>query len=423
MEGLNSTLGVGFPAGKVFEGMMIGGCGGMIGKLEAATNLFGMPVGWQTYTGVTGAPPPGQGVVMVVNTETELTFMEASRARATPTYVSPNDDYKWYEIAGVPHASADWMAGLDNPISMRPVWRAMLNNMSQRLAGTALPPSVGIDGAAAVRSAAGSADGFAGSGLGPWTKAPSPAPLSYFPITFNWLEGAAAKTATLLPNGTVVGTGAANVASASLNTMTGVLSITFAATHTLAASPSAAYTVGGLGWPLQFAPTLHADGAPGVDCYHVWIGTPDPDDGNFGGGIRLPHLRTHLPSGLDVGAPVAVHRGLFDPFAEEADITLPTWPLTMANPKYGSMGSLSGAENALTFSGLMSPYETQVIASRYRTDGEYATLVAEAADYAVARRWILATERDSEYVTPAAALTLQQIIDKGARRRCPPASI
>jgi len=84
--------------------------------------------------------------------------------------------------------------------------------------------------------------GFAGSGLGPWTKSLVSAPLTNNAITLDWLESAVAKTATLTGTSTVGGTDAANIASATIDRVTGALSVTFAALHTPDASPTATYT-------------------------------------------------------------------------------------------------------------------------------------------------------------------------------------
>lgn len=148
---------------------------------------------------------------------------------------------------------------------------------------------------------------------------------------------------------------------------------------------------------------------------NTFIGVPSEDDGNFSGGVRLPHVRTRLPDGQCVGAPLATYRGMVDLNASLSANTLPNAIQQAVVPP----GLMLGLEPYLMISGCTSPWEPALINRRYRDACEYTTFVAQAADHALAQRWILQADRDA-YVTAAAALTDQDLNDYGLRRLVAP---
>jgi len=148
---------------------------------------------------------------------------------------------------------------------------------------------------------------------------------------------------------------------------------------------------------------------------NTFIGVPSDDDGNLQGGIRLPHLRTKLPDGESVGAPLGTYRGVISLNESVPGNTAPDAIKSSPVP----LGFILGSEIYLMNSGFVSAWEPALLAERYRDAGEYTTFVAQAADYALAQRWILPADRDA-YVAAAAKMTLANIVDCGTRRQVAP---
>jgi hypothetical protein len=107
------------------------------------------------------------------------------------------------------------------------------------------------------------------------------------------------------------------------------------------------------------------------------------EDGNALGGVRLPHVRTTLASGVRVGGPLGLYRGTEctnDP----------------TNSTYIVHCALSGDVNIYNMAGgTFTPYpqvNARMCSAFYPSHQAYTTAVSEAAAHAVAERWILADE-------------------------------
>lgn len=311
----NSTLGLGFPNGLVYEGTLAVACGA---QKRTLTNVA---PGFVTYSFHDGATPLSEGPLINLITETDLFLMEGIRARVAV----PPAHYAFYEMAGISHLSGEagtFIRAIHNDTAQGPVHRAMLENLRAKVdVGTAFPPSQQLQGAAATRTA----PLFGGVSI--WTGLPSPA----------------------------------------------------------------GFTV------------------------NTFVGVPSEDDGNFLGGIRLPHVRTRLADGQCVGAPLATYRGTVCLDQTLQQNTVPNAVQLATVPP----GFILGMELFLMFSGFTSPWEPTLINRRYRDACEYTTFVVQAADHALAQRWILQVDRDA-YATTAAAVTDQDLTDYGLRRLVPP---
>lgn len=110
------------------------------------------------------------------------------------------------------------------------------------------------------------------------------------------------------------------------------------------------------------------------------------DDGNALGGVRLPHVRTTLGNGVQIGAPLGLYRGT--ECANDARDS--TYILNCA---------LSGDANIYNMAGgTFTPYpqvDTRICGAFYPTHQAYTAAVTQAAQHAAAERWILASEVDS----------------------------
>lgn len=110
------------------------------------------------------------------------------------------------------------------------------------------------------------------------------------------------------------------------------------------------------------------------------------EDGNVLGGVRLPHVRTTLPSGIRVGGPLGLYRGTecgTDPIES-------TYILSCA---------LSGDVNIYNMAGgTFTPYpevDVGLCSVFYPSHRSYADAITKAAEHAVAEGWILPEEVDS----------------------------
>ena len=110
------------------------------------------------------------------------------------------------------------------------------------------------------------------------------------------------------------------------------------------------------------------------------------EDGNALGGVRLPHVRTTLPSGVRVRGPLGLYRGT----ECGNDPTDSTYILSCG---------LSGDVNIYNMAGgTFTPYpqvDVRLCNGFYPTHQSYTDAITEAAEYAVAQRWILPEEADS----------------------------
>jgi Alpha/beta hydrolase domain len=110
------------------------------------------------------------------------------------------------------------------------------------------------------------------------------------------------------------------------------------------------------------------------------------EDGNVLGGVRLPHVRTTLPNGVRVGGPLGLYRGT----ECGTDPTESTYILSCG---------LSGDVNIYNMAGgTFTPYpevDVRLCSVLYPTHEFYTDAITEAAEHAVAERWILAEEVDS----------------------------
>jgi hypothetical protein len=107
------------------------------------------------------------------------------------------------------------------------------------------------------------------------------------------------------------------------------------------------------------------------------------EDGNVLGGVRLPHVRTTLPNGVRVGGPLGLYRGT----ECGTDPTESTYILSCG---------LSGDVNIYNMAGgTFTPYpevDVRLCSVLYPTHEFYTDAITEAAEHAVAERWILAEE-------------------------------
>jgi hypothetical protein len=159
-------------------------------------------------------------------------------------------------------------------------------------------------------------------------------------------------------------------------------------------------------------------GFGGWTTVNTFTGVVSEDDGNFEGGIRLPHLRTILPTGQAVGAPLGTYRGSWI-----SSLTIPAQTVANAGQIAPSVVGRNVPFLRLQFNtGIVSPWDPCLIMKRYRDISEYRTFVAQAADSALGQRWITALDRD-EFIAAANATTYQQLIDFGLRRLVPPTPI
>jgi Alpha/beta hydrolase domain len=110
------------------------------------------------------------------------------------------------------------------------------------------------------------------------------------------------------------------------------------------------------------------------------------EDGNALGGVRLPHVRTTLPNGVRVGAPLGLYRGT----ECGTDATESTYILTCG---------ISGDPNIYNMAGgIFTPYpqvDPRLCSAFYPTNQSYTDAIIDAAEHAVAQGWILAEEIDS----------------------------
>jgi hypothetical protein len=110
------------------------------------------------------------------------------------------------------------------------------------------------------------------------------------------------------------------------------------------------------------------------------------EDGNVLGGVRLPHVRTTLPNGVRIGGPLGLYRGT----ECGTDSTEST---------YISSCGLSGDVNIYNMAGgTFTPYpevDVGLCSVFYPTHRSYADAITEAAEHAVAERWILLEEVES----------------------------
>jgi hypothetical protein len=134
-------------------------------------------------------------------------------------------------------------------------------------------------------------------------------------------------------------------------------------------------------------------------------------DGNVKGGIRLPHIETHLPSGACIGAPLGIHRGFNTlrsilPRQSAAD-----WLLT-ANAAAEFPPIHRNIAHQVSIQGFSLWYPPSVVARLYPDADacKYAALIASAADYAYQQRWILSTDKD-RYINTAGGLNKQDLIN------------
>lgn len=172
-----------------------------------------------------------------------------------------------------------------------------------------------------------------------------------------------------------------------------------------------------------FAGTSYITGCPypSGTTLNTFVGIASDEDGNFTGGVRLPYLRTTLPDGRSVGAPLGTYRGVMYFGEELRDNTDPeiavTWtpPLTMVPFALLFTPMLC----CLMRAGVTSHWEPALLNRRYRTAGEYREFVESGARHALDQRWITQTDY-TDYVNTAAAMTEQGIIDTGMRRVVPP---
>lgn len=148
---------------------------------------------------------------------------------------------------------------------------------------------------------------------------------------------------------------------------------------------------------------------------NTYVGVPSPEDGNFLGGIRPPHLLTRLPNGSCVGAPLGTYRGTLALTLDYPDNSLPNAIQIMPSPP----GTLIGTESLIMNAGFFAAWEPALINRWYRDACEYVTQVEAGANYALANRWILPADRDA-YVAEAASFTTQELLDMGLRRLVPP---
>jgi hypothetical protein len=128
-----------------------------------------------------------------------------------------------------------------------------------------------------------------------------------------------------------------------------------------------------------------SSGSWGSDARLAFVTTLG-EDGNALGGVRLTHVRTALANGLRVGGPLGLYRGT-ECANEPSDGT------------YILNCALSGDDNIYNMAGgTFTPYaqvDTRICSGFYPTHQAYTAAVTQAAQRAVAERWILASEVDS----------------------------
>jgi hypothetical protein len=123
----------------------------------------------------------------------------------------------------------------------------------------------------------------------------------------------------------------------------------------------------------------------GSDNNLVFVPTTG-EDGNGLGGVRLPHVRTELPGGEQVGGPLGVYRGAHC----NNDPTVSTFILDCRLSGDLSIYNMAG--------GTFTPYtvfRAGRCADYYPTHESYTEAVTAAAEHAAASGWILAAEIDS----------------------------
>ena len=127
-----------------------------------------------------------------------------------------------------------------------------------------------------------------------------------------------------------------------------------------------------------------SDASWGSDNGLVFI-TRSGKDGNALGGVRLPHVRTALPDGADVGGPLGIYRGTHcdnDPTASDFILSC----------------RLSGDQSIYNMAGgTFTPYaelDTDLCDDFYPTREAYAQAVRRAAEHAAAKGWTLSEETD-----------------------------
>jgi Alpha/beta hydrolase domain len=135
----------------------------------------------------------------------------------------------------------------------------------------------------------------------------------------------------------------------------------------------------------RLATPLFSSASWGSDTQLAFV-TKLGEDGNALGGVRLPHVRTSLPSRVQVGGPLGLYRGT----ECGTDLTDSTYLLSCG---------LSGDVNIYNMAGgTFTPYpevDVRLCSTFYPTRQSYTNAITDAANHAVAERWILAEEVNS----------------------------
>jgi Alpha/beta hydrolase domain len=135
----------------------------------------------------------------------------------------------------------------------------------------------------------------------------------------------------------------------------------------------------------RLAAPLFSTASWGSDTPQAFV-TKLGEDGNALGGVRLPHIRTTLPSGVQVGGPLGLYRGT----ECGTDPTESTFILSC---------QLSGDVNIYNMAGgTFAPYPAVDVwpcSVFYPSHESYTSTVTEAAQHAVGEGWILGEEVDS----------------------------
>jgi Alpha/beta hydrolase domain len=132
----------------------------------------------------------------------------------------------------------------------------------------------------------------------------------------------------------------------------------------------------------RLAAPLFSSASWGSDTRLAFV-TKLGEDGNALGGVRLPHVQTSLPSGMLVGGPLGLYRGV----ECGSDPTDSTYLLSCG---------LSGDVNIYNMAGgTFTPYsevDVRLCPAFYPTRQSYTNAIINAAEHAVTERWILAEE-------------------------------
>lgn len=153
-------------------------------------------------------------------------------------------------------------------------------------------------------------------------------------------------------------------------------------TRGIAEPPPSAFLGGNVG---RLDGPLFSNSSWGSDNRQVFL-TKLGEDGNVRGGVRLPHVRTMLPTGQVIGGPLGIYRGTHcanDPALREFILDC----------------QLSGDANIYNMAGgTFTPYTAfspETCTAFYEGHASYVTAVRDAAEYAVAQGWVRADEVDS----------------------------